>query len=408
MKILINAYACSPYQGSEPGMGWNFVKCLFGRHELHVITECKYESEIEEYFAAHPEESHFVTFYYIKRVRHNLLRKIWPPSYYWTYAKWQKDVLKYAMILDNKEHFDIVHQLNMIGYREPGFLWKMNKPFVWGPIGGFNITPWKLLYTMGCYGFIFYSFRNIINIIQMNTSLRVRNAIMKADVLMCATQDDADTIKKLWNKVSVLMPEVGLTQNDFAAIAKGKDNHVLKLCWSGLHIPRKSLNLLLEALQEIGHVELHVLGEGPKTLSWKKKARKLGLGNVFWHGKVDRKIALSVMQECDVFVQTSLSDATSTVLLEALSLGLPVIALNHLGFSNVINETCGMKIDVNNKKQIVRDFNKAIRELDRNRTLLSQLSSGAKKRAEEYSWSVKADIITSLYESAYKKYNNIQ
>ena len=242
----------------------------------------------------------------------------------------------------------------------------------------------------------------------MNTSLRVRNAIMKADVLMCATQDDADTIKKLWNKVSVLMPEVGLTQNDFAAIAKGKDNHVLKLCWSGLHIPRKSLNLLLEALQEIGHVELHVLGEGPKTLSWKKKARKLGLGNVFWHGKVDRKIALSVMQECDVFVQTSLSDATSTVLLEALSLGLPVIALNHLGFSNVINETCGMKIDVNNKKQIVRDFNKAIRELDRNRTLLSQLSSGAKKRAEEYSWSVKADIITSLYESAYKKYNNIQ
>lgn len=408
MKILINAYACSPYQGSEPGMGWNFVKCLFGRHELHVITECKYESEIEEYFAAHPEDSHFVTFYYIKRVRHNLLRKIWPPSYYWTYAKWQKDVLKYAMILDNKEHFDVVHQLNMIGYREPGYLWKMNKPFVWGPIGGFNITPWKLLYTMGYYGFIFYSFRNIINVIQMYTSLRVRNAIMKADALMSATQDDADTIKKLWNKDSVLMPEVGLTQSYFAETGKRRDKHVLKLCWSGLHIPRKSLNLLLEALQETGYVELHVLGDGPKTLSWKRKARKLGLGNIIWHGKVDRKVALSVMQECDVFVQTSLSDATSTVLLEALSLGLPVIALNHLGFSNVINETCGIKIGVNNKMQIVRDLSKAIRELDNNRSFLRQLSSGAKKRAGEYSWSAKADIITSLYKSAFQIYNDIQ
>ena len=408
MKILVSCYACSPYKGSEPGMGWNFVRCLSRYHELHIITEGKFEKDIAQYLNQHPEKKPYYRFYFIWKQRHKVLRKIWPPSYYWFYKAWQKKALALAQELDAKENFDVVHQLNMIGYREPGFLWKMNKPFVWGPIGGFNITPWKLLYTMGCYGFIFYSFRNIINVIQMNTSVRVRNAIMKADALMCATQDDADTIKKLWNKDSVLMPEVGLAQNDFAVTAKGKDNHVLKLCWSGLHIPRKSLNLLLEALQEIGHVELHVLGDGPKTLSWKKKARKLGLGNVIWHGKVDRKIALSVMQECDVFVQTSLSDATSTVLLEALSLGLPVIALNHLGFSNVINETCGMKIDVNNKKQIVRDFNKAIRELDRNRTLLSQLSSGAKKRAEEYSWSVKADIITSLYESAYKKYNNIQ
>ncbi len=28
MKILINAYACSPGMGSEPGMAWNWVSNL--------------------------------------------------------------------------------------------------------------------------------------------------------------------------------------------------------------------------------------------------------------------------------------------------------------------------------------------------------------------------------------------
>ena len=35
MRILVNCYACSPYKGSEPGMGWNFVKGLSKYHELN-------------------------------------------------------------------------------------------------------------------------------------------------------------------------------------------------------------------------------------------------------------------------------------------------------------------------------------------------------------------------------------
>ena len=31
--------------------------------------------------------------------------------------------------LDKKENFDIVHQLNMVGYREPGYLWKIDFQF---------------------------------------------------------------------------------------------------------------------------------------------------------------------------------------------------------------------------------------------------------------------------------------
>ena len=400
MKVLVNAYACSPYQGSEPGMGWNFVKCLSKNHELHVITESKYERAISEYLASHPDEFKCCKFYFVKRARYNLLRKIWPPSYYWFYKAWQKKVLKLALELDKKENFDLVHQLNMIGYREPGYLWRMNKPFVWGPIGGFNITPWKLLYTMGAYGLIFYACRNLLNLWQMKTSRRVRNAIEKASGIMCATQEDSDTVKRLFHKDNVILPEVGLTKMTELGKKVSQADGVLKLCWSGLHIPRKSLNFLLESMVGLDNVELHVLGDGPKRKEWMKLSNDLHLTNVVWHGNLPRENALLIMQGCDVFVQTSLSDATSTVLLEALSLGLPVVALNHLGFANVITDNCGIKIRVDNKRQIVCDFAKAIDRLNKDRCLLKRLSEGAVKRAEENSWESKSEILCKIYENA--------
>lgn len=405
MKVLVNAYACSPNQGSEPGMGWNFVRCLSEKNELHIITESKYKKAISEYLEKNPSEFSHCKFYFIKRERHNLLRKIWPPSYYWFYKRWQKEVLKFALELDKKENFDLVHQLNMIGYREPGYLWNMHKPFIWGPIGGFNITPWNLLYTMGLYGLVFYFCRNIINFFQMHTSIRVKNAMEKAAAVMGATKEDADTIARVFNKECSIMPEVGLAGDETFDVSLKERllNEPLKLCWSGLHIPRKSLNLLLEALQGIGNVELHVLGDGKKRKEWELLSKKLGLKNIVWYGKVDRNSALQIMQKCDVFVQTSLSDATSTVILEAMSLGLPVIALDHLGFANIITDDCGIRIPVKSKSLIVKGFTEAICRLRDNECLLGLLSKGALLRADENSWERKAEQLNAIYEMALKE-----
>lgn len=402
MKILINCYACSPYKGSEPGMGWNFVRCLSKKHELHIITESKFQPDLEKYFSEHPEERKAYHFYFIRKERHKKLRKIWPPSYYWFYSKWQREAYKLAKELDQKENFDLIHQLNMIGYREPGYLWKMNKPFVWGPIGGFNITPWQLLPSMGLYGFIFFFLRNLINLWQMHTNSRVKNAICKADAVICATQEDKERIFKLWGVHSLLISEVGLTdrlafQN---SVMERLPNNLLKVCWSGLHIPRKSLNLLIESLAVCSNrdnIELHVLGSGTCTNKWKNLSRKLRLSNIRWYGSIDRNNAMEVMGNCHVFTQTSLSDATSTVLLEALSMGIPVIALNHLGFANVLTNDCGIKINVTTKKKVVNDIAHALDWLYEHEEKRREMSIGAFERAKAFSWERKAEMIDEIY-----------
>ena len=69
-------------------------------------------------------------FIFIKHNRFSLMEKFWPPSLYWTYAKWQKKAFKIVEQLNKKEKIDLCHQLNMIGIREPGYLWRLNIPFV--------------------------------------------------------------------------------------------------------------------------------------------------------------------------------------------------------------------------------------------------------------------------------------
>ena len=400
MKVLVNCYACSPYKGSEPGMGWNFVKCLSRMHELHIITETKFRADIERYFEENPEERSFFRFYYLDKTRHKKLRKIWPPSYYWFYKVWQKKAYALALELDKNVNFDVIHQLNMVGYREPGYLWRMEKPFVWGPIGGFGITPWCMLPSMGLKGCIYYFFRNVLNIIQMYSLRRVKKAVKKADELIAATQSQSEYISRLYKRNCIIIPEVGLETSLFITNNDRKVGEPLRICWSGQHTPGKALNLLLDALgmNSSTDVELHIIGQGEKTEYWKRMARKINK-KVVWYGQTEKLEAHKIMQSCHLMCITSLKDLTSTVLLEALSFGLPIIALDHCGFSNVITEECGRKIDIFNKKQVVRDLSKAIDEIARNEDLRRRLSEGARKRALEFNWEDKAKTISQIYES---------
>lgn len=401
MKILVNCYACSPYKGSEPGMGWNFVKALSQTNELHIITEKKFKTDIERYFEENPLEKEFYHFYYIKRTRLRTLRKIWPPSYYWTYESWQKKVLSLAKDLDKKEHFDVIHQLNMTGYREPGYLWKMDKPFVWGPIGGFDNVPWCMIPTMGLYGLTFYTAYNLMNSWQKHTNRRVKKAMTKANALISATQGMQTAIRHLYGKESVIIPEVGLTSSTECHICERKPNEKLKLCWSGLHIPRKSLNLLIESMAELGrdNIELHVIGKGSETTKWKKLADKKGVNNIIWHGWVLREEALAIMQSCHVFCITSLNDLTSTVILEALSYGMPTIALDHCGFSNILTDVCGIKVPIINHKQVVSDYAKAIVRLADDEYSRRKMAKSARCRALVFNWEDKAEQINSIYKT---------
>lgn len=401
LKVLLGCYACDPGYGSEPGMGWNFVSNIARHHDVHAIVEKgEFEETLTRFAAEHPEAVQNITFHFVPRSHHNTLRKVWPPSYYWFYRAWHRKAYKLALELDKKENFDIVHQVTISGFREPGFLWKLGKPFIWGPLGGFTDTPWCLLRCLGFGGAIHFGIRNIINGVQKRWGRSARAAARHSAAILTSTTKAVEEIRRFWGREAVLMNEVGLeTGHQQACSPPHKNGTPLRICWAGEHIPRKALDLLLQALPHCKEkMELHVLSKGPRMEAWKKLTRKLGLDDIVtFHGFVPREEAFRIMSSSHVFCITSVREDTSTVVFEAFRYGLPIIALDHCGFSTVIDETCGIKIPIQSHTQVISDYAHHLDFLASHEVERQRLSAGAQSRCHLFTWENKMDTLNTLY-----------
>lgn len=405
LKILVSAYACSPDMGSEPGVGWGFVSALARNHDLWVIVEEeKFKDDIERALVADPELGKSVHFYFIRKKRNRWLRKILPPSYYWYYRQWHRDALHLAEALHQEVCFDLVHQLTMVGFREPGFLWKLPIPFVWGPVGGMGLFPWRFLSKVGVYGAFYYLGYNVFNFFQMKYLIRPRLAAQAAGSgLITATPENQEGALKYWGCPSTVMCEVGLPREPDSEMRGRAVDEPLRIVWSGQHVPRKALNLGLEALWRLpgeADWELHILGEGVRTRRWERLADRLGVAErCRFHGWLPRDRALDVMRHAHVMLITSLRDLTSTVTAEALALGLPIICLNHCGFAAVVNDSCGIGIPISSPGEVVEGIAHAIERLVRDEPERQRMARGALQRAANYSWEHKACELENVYRS---------
>lgn len=405
LKVLLGCYACSPYFGSEPGTGWNFVRTIAQFHDVHAIVEKdEFEEDIKRYSAEHPDEVKNITFHFLRRRHHNVLRKLWPPSYYWFYRAWQKRAYKLAVELHQKEHFDVVHQVSLIGYREPGYLWKLGLPYIWGPLGGLNQTAWCLLSGMSVHTKLYFMMRNILNWYQKRFSAPVRAAAAHAHTIFVSDPQGIHDVRTLWHKEPQIMREVGTQPSEHpATLSEHTPGTPLKICWVGELIPLKALDILLDALTYCRQpMQVDVLGRGPEWETWKRKCSALGLADcVSFHGFVPHDTVASLLSSSHVLCVTSIKEGgTSTVVLEALQCGLPIIALNHCGHASVVHEKCGFRVDIHSRLQIVRDIAAHLDELAVNEELRRSFAQFALQHSLNYTWEKTGKLLDEVYRDA--------
>lgn len=403
LKILVCAYACSPYKGSEPGVGWGFVQALARRHDLWVIVEEeKFRGDVERYAAANPAFGQSVRFHFIAKRRNRLLRRLWPPSYYWYYRRWHRDALELARELNAEIGFDLAHQLTMVGFREPGYLWKLGVPFVWGPIGGMGLFPWRFLDRIGLRGALHYLGYNLYNAAQMRWMRRPAEAARKAGIgLIAATRENLEGAARHWGVEGTLLSEVGLPRPPVQQVPARAPEEPLRVVWSGLHLPRKALHLGLHAMARLPKQAawtLDVLGAGPMTRQWQALARRLGIdGRVRFNGWLAREQALALMAGSHAMLITSLRDLTSTVTVEALALGLPVVCPDHCGFADAVDDDCGVRVPVDSPRRTIDGIARAVARLAADEPYRQRLAQGALKRAADFDWDAKADVVDTIY-----------
>ena len=406
LKILINAYACSPNMGSEPGMAWNWVSNLAKYCEVHIITEGEFQEKIED-VVPKLEQGKNMHFYY-NPVSDEIRKMCWNQGdwrFYKYYRQWQWKTYLMAKGICEKERIDVLHQLNMIGFREPGYLWKLSKengvPFVWGPIGGLKQFPTAYLKEAGLKMQLFMRLKNFLNIWQLKHEKRVDEALKTAKLLISSIPDSYRALKKYKGLESIVIPETGCFLSEDISTSRF-DTEEFHIMWVGKFDFRKQLPLALQAvaLAKNPKLKLDVYGSGSvgQVEMAKRMGEELGISQqVIWYGNQKNDVVMEAMRKAQLFFFTSVNEDTSTVVLEAVSNRLPVVCFDACGMSAVIDASVGRKIALSHPSQSAHDFARILNELEGNRALLKQLSENCRQRQMELSWEVKARKVVEEY-----------
>lgn len=405
LTILINAYACSPNMGSEPGMAWNWCINLAQYCELHIITEGEFQSNIEEVLTNSPHKKN-MHFHY-NPVSEKVRKMCWNQGdwrFYKYYKEWQWKTYQIAKDICQKTHIDILHQLNMIGFREPGYLWKIpNIPFIWGPVDAKEGFPIAYLEGANLKTKLFMQLKNVITKWQLQHAKRVHLAAKRASYVISASSNSQRAFKKYFQIESPLLNETGCYIQEHPIIDKSQKEY-LDVLWVGKLDFRKQLGLALRSIAKTQnpHIKLHIVGSG-NSLPYQTLAKELGIETQCkWYGAVSHEEVQRIMQESDVFFFTSVAEGTPHVVLEAIGNNLPVVCFNTCGQGDSVNEKVGRKIELSNPTTSIHEFAKILNELKENRTLLKEMAENCKERQQELSWDRKAQQMVELYRKALK------
>ena len=408
LKILINAYACSPNMGSEPGMAWNWVSNLAKFCELYIITEGEFKEKIEDVVPT-LEQGKNMHFYY-NPVSDEIRKMCWNQGdwrFYKYYKEWQWKTYLIAKDICSKQNIDVLHQLNMIGFREPGYLWKLSKesgvPFVWGPVDAKDKFPVAYLGGASMKTKLFMRLKNFLTVWQLKHSKRVRQAASQASVIFSASSNSKESLKKYMAIDSPLLNETGCYVQEHPLIDKSQ-KETFDVLWVGKLDFRKQLGIALQsvAIADNENIRLHIVGGGDAE-PYKQLANTLGVTDkCIWHGAVSHDEVQSIMQNSDVFFFTSVAEGTPHVVLEAIGNNLPVVCFDTCGQGDAVNENVGRKIELSTPMQSVHEFARVLKELERNRDLLKQMSENCKQRQLELSWEEKAKTMVKWYEKIVK------
>jgi len=414
LKVLVSAYACEPYKGSEPNVGWNFVKQIVRFHDLWVITRANNRKVIEKELQQNPLPG--VTFIYFDLPYWLRFYKRGNSGIYLYYYLWQWGIYRKAQKMHQKVRFDVVHHLTFVNYWMPTFLPLLKTSFVWGPVGGGDITPNSFIRTYSWRGKLYeISRRFAIKLFEYDPFVRM--AARQSNIAIAVTEATSHKIKSLGAKHVVQLSQIGMTGNEIDRLSqierlKKSDDSLCQfvsignfLHWKGFHLSLQAFANVCETLKD---VEYLFIGNGAERKRLERRVLKLGIRDrVKFLGKIPRHAVLEQLETCNVLMHPSLHDSGAFVCSEAMAAGLPVVCLDLGGPALQVTSETGFKIPAHSPEQVIADMAMAMHTLAVDTDLRYRMGENGRQRVREhFSWEKKGEFIDQLYRQVVPQHEN--
>ena len=148
------------------------------------------------------------------------------------------------------------------------------------------------------------------------------------------------------------------------------------------------------------------MGDGDERLNLEALAIQLGIagkgqeeiGTVEFSGWLAQAECAARLKRADCLVLPSLLECGGAVVLEAMSMGKPVIATAWGGPLDYLDQSCGVLIPPQSRESMVDGFSAAMVEMARSGERRRSLgANGMAKVRREYDWESKADRMLVIY-----------
>lgn len=403
MKILLSAYACLPDCGSELGNGWNWSWYLAKMgHEIWVLTLPDPKQKKALVLSSNPMPNlHFIHIDPPQRrsERKNLARFFGDQI---DYLSWQKKAYKVAQQLDKKHQFDLVHHITLGSIGAGSHLWRLNKPFIFGPVGGGQVAPPKFKkYFRGHW--TKEALRSFISKYLILFNPNTRRTLNRADLVLVTNRETFNLAKRLGARRLELFLDTALPPDYFPqTLPMRKCSSKLRLLWVGRLLPRKGLTLVLESLTKVNFNipwSMTIVGSGELKHCVPDWIKEFGLEDrVEYRGFLPWLEVKNEYLKSEVFMFTSLRDSFGSQILEAMAHGLPIITLNHHGSKDFIPDNAGIKVPVTRPVETANLLAKAVEYMYKNPEKRRDMGSVSYDFAKNQSWTYKVHQMSEYYE----------
>lgn len=400
--ILATVYAINPFKGSEDGMGWNFVMQIARNNKVVAVTRENNRPHIEKYMEDHPSECYSnIKFMYFDTPLWMRFWKMGGRGAMLYYLLWQRRVVSF--IRQSGVQFDMVHNLNFHNDWSPSYLWKLGKPFIWGPIGHHPaipsqyLTPYPVKYR-----------------IKDRLTWAVKQYFWKLSPSLRKSVKHADAIWSMNHSVKECLRLEGKTEYVFASVAtqdfgwdEQRQTGKFTLISVGRLVPLKGFDLTIRSFAafiktlstaEREKVELAIVGSGPEEATLRQIANEEGVsGSIRFISWIDRTEVMQMFRDASAFLFPS-HEGAGMVVPEALSFGVPVITLDNVGPGGFITPACGFAIPHGTYAGTVQNLSEAIGKLFHDPQLHSSMRIAARNHFENhFHWDRRGELLQDIY-----------
>lgn len=390
----------NPYKGSEDGTGWNFVLQIARYNKVIAITRENNRPAIESFMLEFPNDLYQnIEFMYFDTPKWMRFWKRGGQGAMLYYLLWQ--FLLPQFVRKNKLEFDLVHNLNFHNDWTPSFLWKLEKPMIWGPVGHHPRIPSA------------YLSNNFVERIKDRMKWFVKNYFWKYDPLLKKTISKSDKILVMHSQVEGVIDfssekKVGLSQvaatdveynrsqlkDDFIVISVGRF-----VTLKGFEIALEAFAQFYETLNEEqkARVKFKMIGKGPDEVKLKTLINKYELNDsveiLNWMSKTDLD---KEYRKASVFLFPS-HEGAGMVVAEALSYGLPVLCFDNCGPGELAGEA-SLKVSYSAPERTVTAFSEYLKILNDCKYYRQRLAKKARARFEShFRWDRKGEVLKEVY-----------